>query len=69
MVPEGVAKFADRWAVELIVCAMTKYRAGVISAGELGQLNSLLSRFGLTPADRSRVVATHVPKEKMIGTT
>ena len=46
MVPEGVTTFADRWAVEIIVCAMTKFRMGTITATERGQLGSLLSRFG-----------------------
>ena len=62
IVPVGVASYADRWAVEIVVCAMAKFRAGTITAGERSQLTSLLSRFGLTPADRSRVVATLAPK-------
>ena len=62
MVPAGVATYADRWAVEIIVCTMAKFRAGTISGAETAQLTSLLSRFGLTPADRSRVVATLAPK-------
>ena len=61
VVPEGVATYADRWAVEIAVCAMAKFRAGTITGAETGQLTSLLSRFGLTPADRSRVVATLAP--------
>jgi hypothetical protein len=63
IVPAGVATYADRWAVEIVVCAMAKFRAGTITGGERSQLTSLLSRFGLTPADRSRVVATLEPKE------
>ena len=62
MVPAGVATYADRWAVEIVVCAMAKFRAGTIYGAEIGQLTSLLSSFGLTPADRSRVVATLAPK-------
>jgi hypothetical protein len=62
VVPAGVATYADRWAVEIVVCAMAKFRAGTISGTETGHLTSLLSRFGLTPADRSRVVATLAPK-------
>ena len=61
IVPPGVATYADRWAVEIVVCAMAKFRAGTISGTETGHLTSLLSRFGLTPADRSRVVATLAP--------
>jgi hypothetical protein len=45
MVPEGVTTFADRWAVEIIVCAMTKFRMGTITTTERGQLGSLLSCF------------------------
>jgi hypothetical protein len=45
MVPEGVATFADRSAVELIACTMTKYRTGAISTGELGQLSFREIRF------------------------
>src|ERR1700686_5010694 len=61
IVPPGVATYADRWAVEIVVCAMAKFRAGTISGTETGHLTSLLSRFGLTPADRARVVATLAP--------
>jgi hypothetical protein len=64
VVPEGVATYADRWAVEIVVCAMAKFRAGTITGAERAQLTSFLSRFGLTPADRSRVVATLAPKEE-----
>ena len=67
MVPAGVATYADRWAVEIVVCAMAKFRAGTISGAETAQLTSLLSRFGLTPADRSRVVATLAPSEDRSG--
>lgn len=62
MVPAGVATYADRWAVEIVVCTMARFRAGTISGAETGQLTSLLSRFGLTPADRSRIVAILAPE-------
>ena len=62
IVPAGVATYADRWAAEIVVSTMAKFRAGTITGGERSQLTSLLSRFGLTPADRARVVATVVPK-------
>ena len=62
IVPPGVATYADRWAAEIVVCVMAKFRASTITGAETGQLTSLLSRFGLTPADRSRVVATLAPK-------
>jgi hypothetical protein len=64
IVPPGVATYADRWAVEIVVSTMAKFRAGTISGTETGHLTSLLSRFGLTPADRSRVVSTLGPKEE-----
>lgn len=32
IVPTGVATYADRWAVEIIVCTMAKFRAGTIRA-------------------------------------
>jgi hypothetical protein len=64
IVPAGVATYADRCAVEIVVCAMAKFRSGTITGAERSQLTSLLSRFGLTPADRSRVVATLAPKEE-----
>jgi hypothetical protein len=62
MVPRGVATYADRWAVELIVTSMTKFRSGAYRAADLSTISNLLARFGLTPADRSRVVATIGPK-------
>jgi hypothetical protein len=64
IVPPGVATYADRWAVEIVVWTMAKFRAGTITGAETSQLTSLLSRFGLTPADRSRVVATLASKEE-----
>jgi len=30
MLPPGVATYADRWAAEIVVCAMAKFRAGTI---------------------------------------
>ena len=33
IVPPGVATFADRWAVEIAVCAMAKFRAGTRERG------------------------------------
>src|SRR6202795_988071 len=40
VVPAGVATYADRWAVEIVVCAMAKFRAGTITGGERSQLTS-----------------------------
>ena len=49
IVPPRVATYADRWAVEIVVCAMAKFRAGSITGAETGQLTSLLSDSGLRP--------------------
>ena len=54
MVPAGVAIYADKWGVELIVGAMTKFRAGTAKSADMQQFSTMLSRFGLTPADRNR---------------
>jgi hypothetical protein len=57
MLPAGVAANCDRWAVELLVCLMSKFRAGRAKSSEAKQIESLLGKMGLTPADRSRVSA------------
>src|ERR1700674_597175 len=51
----GVVALSDRWAFELLVCLMTKFRDGQATAGEAKQIESLLSKMGMTPSDRSRV--------------
>lgn len=58
ILPRGVAADCDRLSFELIVTLMSRFRDGSIRGFELTVMNSLLSRFGLTPADRSRVSAT-----------
>jgi phage terminase small subunit len=55
ILPAGVAADCDRLAFELVVTLMSRFRDGSIRGFELTVMNSLLSRFGLTPADRSRV--------------
>lgn len=62
IIPLGVAGNADRWAVEMAAVLMVKFRTNTAKTAEIATLNSLLSRFGMTPADRSRVSA--VPKGK-----
>lgn len=60
---QGVLTKADRWAVEVACRIMAKIRAkdgGIggrygASNGEVTQLSNLLGRFGMTPADRSKV--------------
>src|SRR5438477_6456915 len=57
IIPAGVAAASDRWAVELLVCLMERCRNGQAKAGEIKQIESLLSKFGMTASDRSRVSA------------
>ena len=65
MVPYGVAKFCDRWAVEKLVRLFAKERKGTIRVAEGGQLLALLAKFGLTPSDRTKV-SVEVPKESAL---
>src|SRR4051812_9883515 len=55
LIPPGVLAKSDRLAVE-IACRLTRkvFHDG-INGAELSTLNSLLARFGMTPADRSKV--------------
>src|SRR5215813_5284049 len=54
----GVAKNSDRPAFELLVCLMVGFTRKRLSGAELGQLTALQGRFGMTPADRSKVKAS-----------
>jgi phage terminase small subunit len=54
-IPPGVATNADRRMFEVLVCLMVGFRHRRLSGTELGQLTSLSGRFGMTPADRSKV--------------
>ncbi len=56
--PAGVLTNCDRWAFEVLVCLMAKFRKGQAKVGELSQILNLLARMGLTPADRNRVAVT-----------
>jgi phage terminase small subunit len=55
MAPLDVLANADRWCCELACSLMDRLRSGKLSVAQGAQLVSLLSRLGLTPADRSRV--------------
>jgi hypothetical protein len=55
LAPEGVVEACDRWAFELLVCLMAKFRRGYAKSGETTQIANLLARLGMTPADRDRV--------------
>jgi hypothetical protein len=65
-IPHGVACEADRDAFEMMVRLTEGQRQGVITrSAERTTLISLWSRFGMTPADRSRV-AVDKPKESSL---
>ncbi len=52
---EGVFVRTDTLAVERAAVLLAKIRAGHASEGEGRQFDSFLGRFGMTPADRSKV--------------
>lgn len=63
--PEGILSRADRITVEMMVRTLIKFRnREPVKTAEMNLLLSMLSRFGMTPADRSRVAA---PKEAAQG--
>jgi hypothetical protein len=64
IVPTGAVEASDRWAFELLVCLMSKFRRGQAKAGEVSQISSQLARFGMTPADRVRVGERLPPSPK-----
>jgi hypothetical protein len=59
--PPGVARNSDRLAFGTMVKIAAQYYAdGVggkkgVSVGELAQMNNLAAKFGMTPADRSKI--------------
>jgi hypothetical protein len=56
--PHGVAMASDAPALELLVRLLTQARRDPeFPAAKMNTLLSLISRFGMTPSDRSRVVA------------
>ena len=64
MVPYGVAKFCDRWAVEKLVRLFAKERKGITRVAEGTQLLALFAKFGLNPSDRTKVHAdAMLPRE------
>ncbi len=56
--PEGVFGDSDRVAVEIASVLLAEFREdpAEFSAARMARLDSLLGRFGMTPADRSKVV-------------
>jgi hypothetical protein len=55
--PPGVAFDSDSWAVEMIVKLMDRQRKDNISEAGANRLMNLMARFGMSPADRAKVVA------------
>jgi hypothetical protein len=64
ILPVGVARNADRFAVELLCDLMFKFRTSALKGADLSQLVSLLGRLGLTPCDRARVSQPVVNKKE-----
>lgn len=64
-VQDGVFADCDAWAVEIASVLMAEFRAdtGAFNAAKIARLDSLLGRFGITPADRSRVTAIQPEKK------
>lgn len=55
--PEGVLTGSDRLAVELAAVLLAEFRTAPaeFQAARLARLESLLSKFGMNPSDRSRL--------------
>jgi hypothetical protein len=62
--PPGVLCHGDRLIVELAAVLLAQFRAAgaMFPDGRLRRLESVLGQLGLTPAARSKVTATPVPK-------
>lgn len=62
----GVAKYSDRIGFELLVKLTHKLRTDTLAnTAEMTQLISLLGRFAMTPADRSKVEVVKPPKSAL----
>ena len=61
----GVGKISDRIAFEALVILIAKMRAGTLKAVELMSVVSLCARFGMTPADRSKIVVEQPKKSSL----
>ncbi len=58
---EGVLGEADRFAVAIASRLINKFFTNTINGPELTQLIKLLSQFGMSPADRSKI---NIPTKK-----
>jgi hypothetical protein len=63
LMPYGVATNLDRPTFEIACCLLTKFRysRGTMSGAQMSLLATLLGRFGMSPAERSRIT---VPEAK-----
>jgi phage terminase small subunit len=61
----GVAKKSDRHAFETMVVLKLRERSGLILAADRGQLITLYSHFGLTPASRCKIAVPAAPKSSL----
>ena len=63
--PEGVLSIADSFIVEMLVILLHEFRTDYanFTSGKLARLISILTRVGLTPADRSKI-SVPKPEEK-----
>lgn len=55
IVPVGVCCSFDRPIFELLILSMERIRTGKAKCADFKQCESILSRLGMTPSDRSRV--------------
>jgi phage terminase small subunit len=63
--PVGHLQSADRFLLEIVTGLMTKQRnrRALITKGEVSLLINALSKLGLTPVDRSRVIIPAKPQK------
>jgi hypothetical protein len=54
----GVAKISDRLLFEVLVVLTNRFREGCATPTELRLITSIATKFGLSPADRSRVAVS-----------
>ena len=63
--PEGHLQSADRFLLEIVTYLMSRQRnrRSLITKGEISLLLNALSKLGLTPVDRSRVIIPVKPQK------
>lgn len=55
VLPVGVGRNSDRLAFEVLVELTFQFRHGTLTGAQLGNMTSLISKFGGEPASRTRV--------------